>query len=249
MLNVFQITTFFALVVTLGLGPAVYFVNPQRRANRHFLVATIMLALWLACLAFGSLSRRSESLLFWVRQASLTAFLVPLMFDLLRTAIVSPEAERWAILRELRVWLVFIAVAAIFCQLPIFVRAVEIDVTTGFPRPAYGPGQALYVLGWICALAILGRRYTRDLSHATGIQRTELQFAVLAISSSALTGVGFGQIIPLLTGNQNVTQLMPLCAIQLAGIIAYGIVTRRIMSVDDVLRRSTAYVLLVLRQP
>lgn len=245
MLNIFSLSAIMAFAVNIVLGLCVYAVNPRRRANSGFLLVSFSLAIWLWCVGYGGRPSNDEIMFgFWIRLASLTAFLVPMTFDLLRIAITRPEAMEKAILREISPWLVFLVLAAVLCQSPQFVRSVRINSETGFSIPVYGLGQRLYVAFWIYALGFVGWRYARDLRRSRGIEQVELQFAVLAFVASAIMGMIAAHVIPLVTGFESSAQFMPLAGIVLSGIIAYGIVTRRIMSVNDVLRRSSAYVLL-----
>jgi len=241
--NMFQISVLSALGVNLVLGVLVFYVNPKRRANRYFLLASGIFTAYTACLAFGAFAVKKSMLVFWIQQASAASLLLPAAFDLFRLAITHAEKRVPLVSRQLWAWAPLILGVAIVCQTPLFIRDIEVTAT-GFGKPLYGPGQLVYVGYWIVALVILGRSYHRDLRRTQGMVRVELEFTVLAFVSSVIFGLGVAQAIPLLTGNREVTQFLPLAVIVLNGVIAYGVVTQRIMSVSDVLRRATAYGLL-----
>jgi PAS domain S-box-containing protein len=247
MLNVFLVSSATALVVNLVLGVCVYFMNPRRRANSAFLLVSFTLALWLAtCVGAGASMMDGNRIMqaFWIRLASLAVGLVPMVFDVLRIAVTRPQERTWAVMRQLFPWFVFALLTAATCFSPWFVLYVRDNPAGGIPVPVYGLAQRFYIVLWLYALGFVGWRYTRDLRGTTGIQQVELQFAVLAFTVSAVMGVMLSQVIPLITGFESAAQFLPLSAIVLSGIIAYGIVTQRIMSVNDVLRRSSAYALL-----
>jgi PAS domain S-box-containing protein len=247
MLNVFLVSSAVALTVNVILGVCVYFVNPGRRANSAFLLVTFALAVWLGtCVGAGASIMRGDPIMqaFWIRLASLAVALVPMTFDVLRIAVTRPQERTRALLRELIPWFVFALLTAATCFSPWFVLYVRPNPAGGIPVPVYGLAQRFYILLWFYALAFIGWRYTRALRGTSGIQQVELQFAALALTVSAVLGVALSQLIPLVTGFESAAQFLPLSAIVLSGIIAYGIVTHRIMSVNDVLRRFSAYTLL-----
>jgi signal transduction histidine kinase len=114
----------------------------------------------------------------------------------------------------------------------------------GMPMPVYGPGRFLFAIISSATVIIFSWRFIKDLKAAQGIKRTELGFNALAAAAFAVVGLTLAHVIPALTGTRHVQQFLPLCALLYTGILAYGIVTRRIMSVSDVLRRITAYLLI-----
>jgi len=238
--SAFQISSLAALVVNLFLGFLVLAMNPHRRSNRYYAVASAAFSAYAACLALGGFAEDSAILIFWVRQASLTSAILPFAFDLLRLGITHADSDNRLIARELWPWAALIPIVAVITQLPSFVLDCRVN-PAGFPSPTYGWAQIPYVAYWVVALGVLGSRYREGLTQSRGIERTELQFTVLAFVSSAIYGLGLAQILPLLTGSQDVGRLMPLSIVVLNVVLAYGIVTQRIMSVSDVLRRLTAY--------
>ncbi|NQT91215.1 MAG: PAS domain-containing protein, partial [Lentisphaerae bacterium] len=240
----FHVSVLSALLVNVVLGLLVFQMNPRRRSNRYFLVGSAAFSLYTACLAFGAFAAEKASIIFWIQQASAASLLLPAALDVFRLAMTHEEKRAPLVSRELAPWALLFIPVAVICQTPFFIRDIEVTAT-GFGKPLYGWGQFVYVAYWIAALFLLGLRYKRDLARARGIHRAELEFTVLGFVFSAVFGLGVAQVIPLLTGNRDITQLLPLAVVVLNATVAYGIVTRRIMNVNDVLRRATAYGLLV----
>jgi len=238
-----QISIFGAATVNLVLGFIVFRMNPQRRPNRYFLATAAMLAVWLGCLAAGSISNNRGTIIFWIRMASISSLLIPATFDLLRFSIVTPDTSARIPRRDLKVWLGVAGAAVVISHLPWFVLDVEFG-DGRFPIPKYGAAQGLYVLTWLFALGFLSIQYRRGLKTAQGVERAELEFTVLGFVLACLTGVAFSQIIPLVSGITGTISLTPWAVIMFDFIVAYGIATSRIMNVGDVLRRTTAYVFL-----
>lgn len=242
--NIFQISAIIAFVVNTGLGILVFFMNPQRRTNRFFLLTSFTLAIWLAMLAYISISTSPRTLTLWIRNATaVSCFFLP-TFDLLRMGIMHPDGKRRVFLTNSIPWLVMLACVLPGVYHPAFITDVKFS-PSGFPRPIYGWAQGVYVAYFLCALGLLTWRFTRNLRRTRDIQRQELEFTVLAYAGAGAGGILLGQILPSLTPFTDAPQLLPLDAIILVAVMAYGIATRRIMSVSDVLRRSTSYALLV----
>jgi len=243
MFNAFQISSVFSFLATMLVGLVVFTVNPTRRANRHFLTVSGVLGVWFLCMIFGSFATSRGAQLFWIRQSHFWSLALPLAFDLLRLSIAHAE-ESWKYYRaKLRPFLLMLLFAGVLAQSDFFVSGIRLT-ENGFPQPVFGRGQVLYLAAWLVALAFLVSNYTRDLYSAKSVARTELQFVLLAALAAVTTGLSLGHFIPLATGNRNITQLLPLCILPLDGVLAYGIATRRIMSVSEILRRTSAYALM-----
>ena len=241
--TLFQISAFVAFIINAALGLIIYWMNVHRRINQYFLIASMTLALWLGVLAYGSGILDVPILIFWIRFATIAScFMLP-AFDLLRLAIMNQDNERGMPYGRMIPWVILIVPTLVALNMPAFIRSVDFG-PGGFPRPAYGWPQMVYVIYFLGGLILLIGRFVRDFRQSTGIQRIELEFTVLAFAVAAIVGLSCGQIIPLLTGFDNATQLMPLSSVLLDVVVAYGIATQRIMNVGEVLRRSTAYVLL-----
>ncbi len=75
--------------------------------------------------------------------------------------------------------------------------------------------------------------------------RTNRPFScILGVAVMTLSGLFIALALPRIYGTTDVQQFGPLCSTGMNCIIAYGIATRRIMDVANVLRTVTAYMLL-----
>lgn len=242
MLSVFQISIVVGFTANFVLGLIVFSMNPARRANRHFLTTSIALDLWFLCMILGIFAKTERAQVFWFRHSHFVAILLPVSFDLLRLAIAHAN-EKWSsYVRALRPWLALFVVAGVLTESPLLLTGVR--TTEGSIMPVFGVGQIPYIALWLGALTLLAYRYAKDLAHTQGIERVELQFVLLGATLAPFVGVTLGNVLPMISGSGALPQAMPLSVILLDCVIAYGIVTRRIMNVTDVLRRSTAYALL-----
>ena len=239
----FQLSIFIALIGDIVLGLLVFGTNTRRASNRGFLLLSGILAIWLVCLVFGSISHNAAQAEMWIRLSSVTAALIPTGFNILRWSIRREKAEWSEIIRASRVWLLTYLPIAALCITPAFISHVVMPGPNAVPEPIYGPGFLLYGGYFIASTAFLIVAFRRHLGEAAGVQRIELQFVLLGCAASLAVGITF-LVMPFVTDNANMVQFLPLSVTVLDGIMAYGIATRRIMEVPDILRRMAAYVLL-----
>lgn len=239
----FQISIFAALIGDIILGLLVFGTNTRRASNRGFLVLSGILAVWLVCLGFGSMSSNTQHAEMWIRLSSVTAALIPAGFNILRWSIIRQKASWREILNGSRNWLFIYLPLAAVCLTKFFLKYAVIPGPNSVPQPIYGPGFLLYSGYFVTSTVILVVAFLRHLKMASGVQRIEMQFVLLGCAFSLAVGITF-LLMPLVTDNANMLQFLPLSVTVLDSIMAYGIATRRILEVPDVLRRIAAYALL-----
>jgi len=113
------------------------------------------------------------------------------------------------------------------------------------PIADYGPGFVLFILYFILAAIGMIVSVPKIFKTTSGVQRTEGQFLLLGW----LFGFSFGVTLfttSNLMGTQEATRFLPFFPLVMNSFVAYGIATRRILSVSVVLQRLTAYILLTL---
>jgi signal transduction histidine kinase len=243
---IFRVIHALTFAVSIGLGILVFLQNQRRTANQSFLVLTGALSLWLTFMMLAFQSSSADMSAFYVRATNSAAVFVPYIFDCLRLAVMQPERSFRKVFLHNPVWLFTCISIAVMCQTPFFLKGAEMPANPllDVPVPIYGPGIIVYGVYFLSTLLLLVSRYYRDIREAEGIRKTELQFIMLSWATGTVVGVTFSIVIPVLTGLPQSVQFLPITALFILGIIAYGIATRRIMAVADVLRRLTAYALL-----
>ena len=237
-----------ALAVDLGYGFLVYLTNARRAVNQHFLTLTLVLGGWLACVLFALLSTAEISARFWISQAFVLGGFIPVGFDLIRVAILHPH-ESWRQAVGRTGWIVAGSFAiGILCQTPALISRVDLASASpsewAVANPTYGWGFAVWNVCFIVYAIVLTICFVRDVRRLRGMQQVEMQFVLLACITSFLTALTLVVFVPVLTGSSWSAPLAPMGVIVFNAIMAYGIATRRIMGVDVILRRATAYVLL-----
>jgi signal transduction histidine kinase len=244
LINLFQLSIFTALLVSVILGILVFATNPRRTPNQIFLILTGALVVWLTCMALGSLADTVPGVVFWIRQASATGSLMPAMLSLLRLAIGRPRARWTHILSEGRLWLAAHVPIVALCQTRVFLESAILPARGSVvPQPVYGPGFLVFAAYLLVAAGIVVYHFIRDIQRLRGIQRTELQFILLGCTVALLAAIAF-LIVPVVTGFNETTLFLPLSDVLRVTIVGYAIATRHILDVPYVLRRITAYALL-----
>ena len=237
-----------ALIVDLAYGILIFLTNSRRTVNQHFLTLSMVLAAWLSCVLFILTAGSTAKADFFMRQAFVVAALIPMACNLLRLAIKFPHDSWWKVVVR-SAWFVVISLGVgALCQTNFFMHSVALPNRAVFPmevaEPVYGVGFTIYTTYFIVALGLLAIAFIRDGQATRGMQQLELHFAFLGCCVGVLTGMTLALLLPALTGSSQSAQFAGVGSILMNAIIAYGIVTRRIMDVAEMLRRSTAYALL-----
>ncbi len=243
-MNTFQTIILISLFGNTIIGAVVFGLNPRRRLNRYFLLSTLLIAVWLLMMLAVSFELFGR-LEFWTRQVSAAALLLPLGYYILRLAIMEPDLPPWQLWYRLRFHLLAILLVGLLCQTPFFVvRTTFAGMDETIPVSEYGIGIYPFILYFIIMSLGMVFSVRRTLRECTGIRLIESQFLLLGW----IAGFSFGVVVfsvAIVTDYQEVTQFLPLFALILDAFVAYGLATKRILSVSEVLQRVVAYFLVL----
>jgi signal transduction histidine kinase len=242
-LNRFHVLILITLAADLSLGAVVLWTNPRRTVNQHFFSVALAGAAWMACLALGFAAPSPGAAVFWIRQVHALALLLPVTFNFLRLAIQGQGNWGQCIARSPG-WIGMAAAGAILCQTDFFLSDVTLK-GAWIPEPVWGPGFVVYSVMFFSALIGQLSLFWRDSRRSQGAARVEHQFILLAITIGSIVGLILTFAAPLITGNSQAARFIPLSIASIHLVVAYGIATRRILGVAAVLRRVTAYILLI----
>lgn len=236
---------FGAIVLNLLLGLFVFFTNARRLPNRVFAILAVCGALWLSCQLIGSTAHSEARLIFWIRQSCAVSAFIPLLFFVLRNAVLS-TGGMWRLLRKSWLWILAAVVVAGFCQTSFFLKGARWSGSSmELADPVYGRGAIIFVIYQIVGVAFLLWSYFRALALARGVSRLELQFMTLGSFLCLVPGIFIVLLIPYWTNNVQPARFAPVAVVVWNSIIAYGIVTRRIMNVTEFIGRMLFYLLLI----
>jgi len=244
---ILQVIHALCVVAALSLGIFVLLNNQRRALNVFFFAFSLIMTGWLTCLGIAFYTTDEPQIIAAIQMSSILGAFAPFMFSMMRKAVMHPTRHWSQHLRRSK-WesLAPLAAAALACT-SFYLRGVTLpspESRSSLPEPLYGPGIALYALYFALYLSYIAYRFVQNSRATRGIQRTEIQFLLFGGFSGIVIAVLTAVVVPILTSTSLSVQYAPLAAFFLIGIIAYGIATRHIMEVADVLRRVTAYALL-----
>ncbi len=244
-MNAVAIPTIAALLVQIALGMAVFLSNRRRLANQCFLLLSLTIDLWLACLWMAFIASSPATASIAIREVSVAGALYPLVLNLLRLS-VRQRYRNWRdLLGHSRVWVILTIGIVVLCQTTFFLKGVVMpDSPQATPRPIYGPGVYIYSFYVAPALAFLFFNYLRDLGKTTGSERAELTFILIG----ALGAIGFAVVLSFILdaviGPSRALWFAPFRTVVFSLVVGYGIATRKILEVSFFMRRAIAYLLL-----
>ena len=248
-MTIYELLYLGTLGIDVGLGVAVFFTNPRRRINQQYLAFSTVIAAWQLCgwyILHADTAERAEAC---IRAASVAAAFLPTFCWMLKLTIQHPYDTWGRLCGRAAPLLTLNALIAALCYTGFFLRSVSLAPAPAgqwsLAEPHYGPGFALYGVFFLgTGLALVGAFFF-DLRALKGVQRVELSFIVLGAATGLILGTALGIVGPLLSGTSRYVPFSNSLSIAvLTAIIAYGIATRRIMGVADILRRCAAYALL-----
>ncbi len=244
-MNLFQIIISIGLVGNTALGLFVLLSNPKRSANIGFFSLTFLMMQWLGAMFFCSFQHSELMLLFWVRQTSAFAGLIPLGVFILQYSIAHPGTTVFRALYKLKYWLLASLSLVVLCHSSIFVLSARNPTKIELVPPTlYGWGFWIYMAFFVVAVFSFSFSFRRIVATKTGAQRAEIQFLQMGCISSFVIGVSLIASAELLH-NQELSLFVPLSVLALDSLVAYGIATRRILAASAVLQRVVAYSLMV----
>lgn len=243
-MNTFQNIILIGLGGNAAIGLLVLLSTYKRRLNQYFFLTTCLIAFWLLCMFIFTLQSSSDTLIYWVRQADAAAVFLPLGFFILRHVIFHPALTVVGLCNKIRYQLLAAFLVALLCQMPFFLRkAFFLSPNDAIPVVEYGPGFILYILYFAAMGLGMVVSVRKTFRASSGVQRTESQFLLLGWLFSFLFGL-FLFTAAILLGTQAATRFLPLFALIMDGFVAYGIATRRILTVSAVLQRVVSYSLM-----
>ena len=239
----------FTALINFVLGLVVYLTQPKRPQNRYFAVFSLIIGVWATCMTLILITSRTEIAGLFIRIASYTAVLLPVGFYWLCLAIAGEIDDARSVVRHTYKMLIASQLAGLLCFTPWYLAAIEIIPPEAGqwapPKADYGQAFLPYNLYFLLAFGWVVFRFVRIIRRSQGLPRTELQFVVLGMGTTLAFTLSTNVIIPALTGSSMLQPFGPLGFLAMNAIMAYGIVTRRVLEVAVILRRIAAYSLLL----
>ena len=239
-MNFFQTAILITLITNLVFGFIVISIKKKRRQNQGFFLLVSVLAAWLVCLFNAAYASSNEALAFWIKQSSASSALIPVALNILRLTLIHRELSWPSLLMKSRNWIIAYPAVLALCQTAFFLHSAELPVgEQAVAAPNYGPGFLVFALYMVISVLVLITSYVKDIRSSTGIQKVELEFVLVGCIIGFLVGVLLATL-PTLTGVVELGQLLPLPVFAMDSILAYGVATRNLLDVPNVIRRILA---------
>lgn len=243
-MSIFQTIILIGLSGNAVIGLLVWASNPKRKVNAYFMLTCILIIAWLVGMFTITKQSSVGAVTFWCRQVSAIAASLPLGFFILRLAVLQPDISFLKLCYKLRYFLFAVVSVVLLCNAEFFIQSAYFTAQgETLPHIVYGPGIILY-LAYFAASAIgMIISVPRIFLKTTGVQRTASQFLLLGWLMGFIAGVVLFTTANLM-GSQEANRFMPLVPLVMNSFVAYGIATRRILSVSVVVQRVVSYTLM-----
>ncbi len=205
--------------------------NPKSRLNQVFFLLTLTVAAWSFSLSIYQMSGK----MIWAVLAYAFSSFIPAVF--LSFARVFPKYdEKEGIIDLLSYLFAFILSGLSFTGL-----IISDTVTTSWGYTlVLGPLYPLFAFNFIGIVFYGFSRLFDKYRRTSGISRVQIMYVTLGIMIAVIVGVTTAILLPLL-GFPNLYFLAAPSTLIMIGFIAYTIVKHRLMSIEIVIQRSTAY--------
>ncbi len=236
----------FTAAANFLIGLLVYLNNPKRAQNGQLLLFSVNVSVWGLAMANGISAQTQAQVEWYIRITSYLAALIPVTFYMLCLAIDEPGIRPRTLIIKARHLLVLSQVIGLLSFTPYYLQAAVMPHAPGqIAEARYGWAFGLYNIYFLVTFGWILFRFTSLMRRSTGVKRQELQYVVLGFSTTLLIALTTQILIPSLTGSSKTQPFGPLSILAMNGIFAYGIATERIMGVGHILRRITAYLILI----
>ncbi len=218
------------------LGLLVYLNNRKSKINISFALLCFLVFLWTACILFYSESRTLAAAAFWAKLAAGVSTYIPLLF--LYFAHVFPREDEPVTRFQLISWIFTAVFLTAFSLTNVIVRGV-IRTADGFNFVS-GPGFAFYILYFVGFVGYALYRLVKKYYQYAGISRLQIGYVFLGFFLGSIFPITTNLVLPLF-GRSELAGMGPFFTIIAIAFISYAIVKHRLMSIEVVIQRSTAY--------
>ena len=164
-MNVASLFVALSLIVTLGLGIAVFITNKTRRPNQAFLAPSSCMALWLLSNLYIMHTSTPQKAHLAISLASALSTCIPTAFQVLRLAIKYPEHLWSSILKRCWPQIILNILVVAACFHPSFIRSISFSPSNGtssLGTPTYGPPHILFIIYFLVSLVALAHGLYKD---------------------------------------------------------------------------------------
>jgi PAS domain S-box-containing protein len=240
------ISTLLSMAIQVVLGLTVFFAHPKRRSNQCFLILSLAICGWIGSLLLAFTAKTEPVAELAIREASAAAALIFAAFNLLRLSISDRQKDWSHILARSRTWLIVTAGIVYLCQTKFFLQAARMPANPNHDLavPIYGAGVNAFVAFFGVGIVVLIASTWRDLRRTKGSERIELAYILIAGIVALVSALPLALLLKSFFDPSRSVWLAPFRVVLFSAIVAYGVVTRKVMDVGILLRRLLSYGLL-----
>ncbi len=241
------ISTLLAMAIQVVLGLTVFFAHPKRRSNQCFFILSLAICGWIGSLLLAFTARAEPVAELAIREASAAGAILFAAFNLLRLSISERQKEWSNILSRSRWWLLVTVGIVCFCQTKFFLQTAQMPAHLGrdLPMPVYArPGVYAYFAFFGIGIVVLIASTWRDLRRTKGSERNELAYILIAGIVALVSALPLALLLKSFFDPSRSVWLAPFRVVLFSAIVAYGVVTRKVMDVGILFRRFISYALL-----
>ncbi len=242
-MNSQEILVFTIIILNTPLGLGVWLANRRLAANRQFFLLCVNLSVWLGALFFAFNSSAEGEASLWIHGSLAAGIWVPVSAIFLFEAV---ARRNWSFGRLARHLWRFVAAAGCATALatsPWILQGVEMRAT-GVPEPVFSPLILLLTVYHVTMIVFIVTGNLRVIRESSETQRVEAQYVMTGICMMYVMGLVFSLLLPVILGDSQVVVLAPIAVLLLNGVLAFGIATRRLLSVSVIVRQFASYALL-----
>jgi len=243
--NLIVLITVFVINLIIGLG--VLFSNQKRRINNFFFLVATSMGIWLIARGMALYADMQGDpnghLVIFIRMAFAATLLIPVSANLLRCSIANENYSLKRFLLEKKLHTFLILSMVIVFSTPLFLRGTR-PVPQQMAELIPGPLFISYIISMLIVFTYLFIKFRGSYIILSGIQKVELQFVLLAVVLAVSFGVITDVIVPIFNPETPLRKMTTFAVVIFDLVIAYGITTKRIMNISNIIRLTINYAFL-----
>jgi signal transduction histidine kinase len=235
-MNTYVLSGIITAIFSLILGIFVYFKNKESHVNRTWFLFSLSISIWSFGMVETTVAESKEMALFWGRLHYIGAIAIPLFFFHFVITILN--------IRKIKKTLFIVYIIGFFFFLSNFTSLLVKDVAPTLMFRYYilpGPIYPFFTLFFFSCIISAVIKLIKAFKEADGIQRNQIKYIFLA-SIIGFTG-GATTFLPVF--NIKVFPFGTYFISLYAFIITFAIVKHRLMDISIVIKKGTAYTLMI----
>lgn len=230
------------VVGNLILGMAVIHANPRGRLNRSFSLFLLAVLSWLMTNALADNATIPAATLYWTKLTMASAAAIPLGLLYIAQSF-TRQFKQQPLSHTLALSLPFVGVVLVSVLTSWLIRdAVSVD---GVTQVTFGSFASIYSTYFGAYFLLAFYTLYKNFRSAKGTTRAQLEYFLLGLTLSIITGSITNLILPVAFNIFSLTPLGPLSTAFLLASSAYSIIAHQLFDIRVIIRRTLVYSILL----